>query len=281
MSILGDIAGFFGLGGGGGGSFDINIKEVAPIKIDWIRDVEIEKVKDVEIEKVKDVEIERVKDVEIEKVQHIAPIAAHIKEINNIDPLSVDTFNVSQVRNIDPLRVQQFNVTDLPQVNISLRQLPAVDMNVRRLPPLSLGVHQDFQIPSNYMVRMQWLGFELIRIAVTGQTCVIPRDKFRREQARAHNRSFPELAAAGNPAIPSHRREVSVSSHPVRGGTVGPGSGKRLRETAMRGAARARAGAGGANARVNLQYGRPAMHFSLGSKAARRNAGNSRLSSGG
>jgi len=265
VSILGDIASFFGLGGGGG-SFDINIKEVAPIYIDRVRDVEIE----------------RVKDVEIEKVQHIAPVAAHIKEINNIDPLSVDAFNVSQVKNIDPLRVQQFNVTDLPQVNISLRQLPAVDMNVRRLPPLSLGVHQDFQIPSNYMVRMQWLGFELIRVAVTGQTSVIPRDKFRREQARTHNRSFPEPAAAGNPAIPSHRREVSVSSHPVRGGTLGPGCGKRLRKTTARGAASVQGtGAGGANARVNLQYGRPALHFSLGSKPARQNAGNSRLSSGG
>jgi hypothetical protein len=281
MDIL-DPLGLGSLFGGGGGSMDINIDQVKDVEIQCVKDVEVEHVKDVEVEHVKDVEIKYVKDVEIEKIQHIAPVAAHIKEINNIDPLSVDAFNVSQVKNIDPLRIQQFNVTDLPQVNISLRQMPAVDMNVRRLPPLSLGMHQDFQIPSNYMVRMQWLGFELIRIAVTGQTSVIPRDKFRREQARTHNRSFPEPAAAGNPAIPSHSREVSVSSHPVRGSTVGPGPVKCLHKPAMRGAARAqRVGAGKVDARVNLQPGRPAMDFSLGSKPARQKAGNSRLSSGG
>jgi hypothetical protein len=166
---------------------------------------------DVEVEHVKGVEVEHVKDVEIEHVRHISPIAAHIKEINNIDPVSVDAFNVTEIRNIDPIRVQEFNVTNLPNVNISLRQLPAVEMNVRRLPPVSVGFHQNFQIPSNYVVRMQVLGFEFLRIGLSGQSQLLPRDKYRREQERTHERSFPQTAVAGNPAIPSHCQETRVT----------------------------------------------------------------------
>src|ERR1017187_7070225 len=70
----------------------------------------------------------------IDALQNIAPIAAHIKEVNHIDPLSVESLFVSQVRNIEPLRITKFNVTNLPLVNLAVRQIPAVDLNVRRLP---------------------------------------------------------------------------------------------------------------------------------------------------
>ncbi len=178
--------------------------DLGDIKIKQVKDVEVEHVKDVEVEHVRDVEIERVKDVEVEHVKNIGPVAAHIKEVNNIDPLSVDAFNVTQVANIDPLRVREFNVTNLPPVNVCLRQLPRLEMSLRRLPPLSVGFHQDFHVPSDYSVRLHFLGLEVARVAVQGQTRLIPREKYRREQARTHERSFPQPAAAGNPAIPSH-----------------------------------------------------------------------------
>jgi hypothetical protein len=219
---LDDLISAFGAGGGG---MDLNIKEVAPITINPL-----------DIEHVRDIEVNQVKDVEIDRIQRIAPLAAHIKEINNIDPLSVDAFNVTEVRNIEPLRIREFNVTNLPNVNISLRQLPPVEVNLRRLPPVSVGLHQDFHIPSDYHVRLQFLGFELLRVALNGQSAVIPREKFRREQSRGHDRSFPLPATAGNPAIPSHCREVEVTGRPD-GGCGGP---------------------------AGLQCGAPAVGFSLG-----------------
>lgn len=203
MGLLDTIGGLLTgglLGGGGGGlgipsSFDININKVA--NIDPIT--------------IEPLSITEVKDVEINQVQQIAPVAAHIKEINNIDPVSVDAFNVTEVRNIEPLRIEEFNVTNLPNVNISLRQLPPVEMNLRRLPPVSVGFHQDIHVPSNYVVRMQLLGFEFLRVALSGQSHLIPREKYRREQERTHERSFPQTAAAGNPAIPSHCHETAVT----------------------------------------------------------------------
>jgi hypothetical protein len=189
----------------------------------------INHVKDVQVEHVKGVEVEHVKDVEIEHVRHISPVAVHLKEINNIDPVSVDAFNVTEVRNIEPLRVQEFNVTNLPRVNVSLRQLPTVELNVRRLPPVSVGLHQNFQIPSNYLLRMQLLGFEFFRVALNGQSQLIPCEKHRREQARTHERSFPEPATAGNPAIPSQCREVGaprgIGLGDVSGGAAAPTAG--------------------------------------------------------
>jgi hypothetical protein len=143
----------------------------------------------------------------INALQNIAPIAAHIKEVNHIDPLSVESLFVSEVRNIEPLNIAKFNVTNLPLVNLALRQIPAVDLNVRRLPAISVGLHQVFDLPSNYMVRARFLGFEVFRLQLSGRTQIEPRERFRREQERADNRSFPTVAAAGNPAIPSIRKE--------------------------------------------------------------------------
>ena len=151
----------------------------------------------------------------IQKLQNIAPMAAHIKEINNIDPITVEALQVSQVRNIEPLKIEEFNVTNLPTVNLSMRQLPPVDLNIRRLPALSVGTHQVFEVPSNYTVRARFLGIEVLRIQLAGRTTIGPRELFRREQERTGSRSFPLVATAGNPAIPSihiekdgHRVEV-------------------------------------------------------------------------
>jgi hypothetical protein len=139
----------------------------------------------------------------IQDVQNIAPIAAHIKEVNHIDPINVESLFVSQVRNIDPIHVERFNVTNLPLVNMTLRQLPPVELNVGRLPAVSIGTHQVFEIPSFYTLRARFLGLEVLRVQLAGSTRVAPMDRFRREQQRASSRSFPVVATAGNPAIPS------------------------------------------------------------------------------
>jgi hypothetical protein len=141
--------------------------------------------------------------VEIQELQKIAPIAAHIKEVNHIDPINVESLFVSQVRNIDPIHIEQFNVTNLPLVNMALRQLPPVELNVGRLPAVSIGTHQVFDIPSCYTIRARLLGLEVLRVQLAGSTRIAPMDRFRREQERASNRSFPTVATAGNPAIPS------------------------------------------------------------------------------
>jgi hypothetical protein len=173
----------------------------------------------------------------IDALQNIAPIAAHIKEVNHIDPISVESLFVSQVRNIEPINIAKFNVTNLPLVNLALRQIPAVDLNVRRLPAISVGLHQVFDLPSNYMVRARFLGFEVFRLQLSGCTRIEPRERYRREQERADNRSFPTVATAGNPAIPSIRVEQDSTytapcaghhhpkAQPPRGGGLRVGHG--------------------------------------------------------
>jgi hypothetical protein len=147
----------------------------------------------------------------IQQLQNIAPIAAHIKELNNIEPLSVESLFVTQVRNVEPLRIDKFNVTNLPLVNLALRQVPPVELNVRRLPAVSIGTHQVFEMPSQYTVRARFLGFEILRIQLCGKTRIAATETFRREQERTGNRSFPVVATAGNPAIPSTLKEVGGS----------------------------------------------------------------------
>jgi len=153
--------------------------------------------------------------VNITKVQDIAPVAVHLKEVNHIDPVTVDAFHVSEIKNIDPITIAKFNVTTLPMVNMTVRQLPAVDMNIRKLPPISVGMHQDFFVPSAYTLRARFLGIEFFRFHLDGETTIVPRDKHRREQERANNRSFPVPAAAGNPAIPSRCVETSTTCGPL------------------------------------------------------------------
>ena len=146
------------------------------------------------------------------KVQNIAPVATHIKEINHIDPILVDAFHVNEIKNIEPIRIEKFSVTNLPTVNMSVRQLPSVDLNIRRLPAVSVGTHQEFCVPSSYTLRARFLGIEFFRIHLDGQTSIIPQERFRREQGRTQNRSFPVTATAGNPAIPSICHETSTES---------------------------------------------------------------------
>ena len=140
------------------------------------------------------------------------PLATHIKEVNHIDPLSIESMHVSEVKNIEPLQIAKFNVTNLPMVNISLQKLPAVDFNVKSLPPVSVGTHQNFCAPSDYTLRARVLGVELVRLHLNGKTSIIPKERARREQARSDNRSFPETSVAGNPAIPSHCESSSDGS---------------------------------------------------------------------
>ena len=165
-------------------------------------------------------ELSNIDPLVVDQVRHIAPAAVHIKELNHIDPISIESLKVNEVRNLDPIRVEKFNVTNLPTVNLSLRQLPAVDMNIRRVPPISVGLHQDFCLPSSYTLRARLLGVEFLRLNLDGHTALSPRDKVRREQARNPAQSFPQVAVAGNPAIPSrpiHKGStVITTSSPCR-----------------------------------------------------------------
>lgn len=175
--------------------------------------VDVDKVRDVEPLRVK--EVKGIEPIGIKHVQNIAPAAVHIKEVNHIDPLSIDSLHVSEIKNIEPISINKFNITNLPMLNMSLRQLPAVDMNIRKLPPISVGTHQEFHVPSNYTLKARFLGVEFFRINLDGHTMLVPKERFRREQARAQNRSFPETAVAGNPAIPSvHLKKETVSVYP-------------------------------------------------------------------
>lgn len=147
-------------------------------------------------------------------IEKVEPVAVHLKEVNHIDPLSIDALHVNEVKNIDPLEIARLNVTRLPMVNVSLQKVPGVDINVKSLPPLSVGVHQNFCLPSSYTLRARILGIEVARFHLNGQTHIIPQDRARREHSRADNRSFPTTAAVGNPAIPSHcDTGASHSSH--------------------------------------------------------------------
>lgn len=154
----------------------------------------------------------------VQEVQKIAHVAAQIKEINHIDPIAIEAFHVNEVKNIDPIHIPKFNVTNLPTVNMLLRQLPLVDFSERRLPALSVGSHQNFRLPSYYTVRARFLGIEVFRIHLEGETAIVPMERFRREQGRSDNRSFPVPEASGNAAIPSLclEKEVTVCRPPSR-----------------------------------------------------------------
>ncbi|MEO8325710.1 MAG: hypothetical protein ABI618_07655, partial [Nitrospirota bacterium] len=174
-------------------------------------DIKIKEAKN--LDKLRISELSNVDPLVISEVRHIAPAAVHIKELNHIDPLTIESLRIDEIRNLDPIRVEQFNVTNLPTVNLSLRQLPAVDMNIRRLPPVSIGLHQDFCLPSSYTLRARLLGIEFLRLNLDGRTMVSPRDTVRREQSRTPAQSFPQVVTAGNPGIPS--RSITKGSRVV------------------------------------------------------------------
>lgn len=146
----------------------------------------------------------------IDQIKNIAPAAVHIKEVNHIDPLSIESLSVSEVKNLDPIRIEQLDVTNIPTVNLSVRQVPTVDLNMRRLPPVSVGLHQNMSLPSNYTVRGKLLGFELFRFYIDGFTSLIPKQQFRQEQSKHHNQSFTTIATAGNPGLPTKHIETHV-----------------------------------------------------------------------
>lgn len=151
----------------------------------------------------------------IDKVSNIAPVAVHIKELNNLDPLLIDSLRIDRVREIDPLTVDQLNVTRLPVVNLSVNQVPEVAIGVSQIPPVAIALQQCFDMPSDYTARAHLLGFEILRVRLTGNTRLIPRDRARREQSHTHERSFPLVAAVGNPAIPSKLEERSAEAVPL------------------------------------------------------------------
>lgn len=144
------------------------------------------------------------------KIKSVAPVAVHLKEVDKIAPLSIETARIDGVSNIDALRVTTFDITHLPAVNLMLRQLPQVDLHIRQLPALSVGTHQRFTVPSSYTLRAHLLGFEVLRVHIEGATHILPEERARREQARSPDRSQPIPATAGNPAIPSIHKEVGA-----------------------------------------------------------------------
>jgi hypothetical protein len=145
-------------------------------------------------------------------VQKVAPIGVHIKELNQIAPLLVESLRVDHVRHVDPLQIERLDITRLPTVNITLSQLPGLDLNVRRVPPVAISIQQRFEMRSDYAITARLLGIPLLRMALTGRTSVTPHDCARREQSRNHERSFPDVAPAGNPAIPNRAIETSTET---------------------------------------------------------------------
>lgn len=229
----------------------------------------------------------------ITELQKIAPIATHIKEVNRIDPLRIEEFHLNELKNIEPIRIEKFNVTNLPMVNVALRQLPAVDMNIRRLPPVSVGLHQDFQVPSNYLVRGLLFGIELFRIQLNGETRIIPRDRYRREQSRTPNRSFPRTAAAGDPAIPSVLKEKfseiryvphgcgERAGHFTRGAPNPAPRGKSRHSTApLRPNPIPGVRTGGNRKNEAIHYGQPPMNIRMSGSRKTESFGESSVSTG-
>ena len=151
----------------------------------------------------------------------ITPVAVHLKELNQVAPLSVESLRVDQVRHIDPLQIDQLNITSLPTVNLTMSHMPALDINVRRVPPVSVALHQQFEMCSDYAMTARILGLPLMRLSLSGRTTITPKDCARREQSRSHERSFPDVAALGNPAIPSRAIETCVET--VERSVVPPG----------------------------------------------------------
>jgi hypothetical protein len=151
--------------------------------------------------------IDEVKNIEPLRIAKIAPAAVHVKELNHVDPLTIESLRIDEVKNIDPVKVDHFDVTHLPTVNLSIGEAPELDLNLRQIPPFAIGLHQDFVLPSEYLIRARLLGFEFLRIQVTGRTVMHARDQVRREVSSSHERSYREVAAVGNPAIPVTRRE--------------------------------------------------------------------------
>jgi hypothetical protein len=174
---------------------DVNVTDFPPLRIQEVKGIEQLRVS----------QVTGVEPLRIAEVSHIAPAAVHVKELNHIDPITVESLRVDEVRNIDPVRVERFDVTHLPTVDISMSRMPALDLNVRRMPPVAIAVRQRFVMPSHYTVHATMFGIEVLRLKLHGTTVLNPCDTVPRERTRTHSRSFAEVAAVGNPAIPVRR----------------------------------------------------------------------------
>lgn len=166
---------------------------------------------DVKIKQVRDIDPLDINPLTINPLT-IRPMAVHLKELNQVAPLSVESLRVDHVRHVDPLQIDQLNITSLPTVNLTMSQLPALDINVRRVPPVSVALHQQFEMCSDYSMTARILGLPLMRLSLSGRTTITPKDCARREQSRSHERSFPDVAALGNPAIPSRAIETCTET---------------------------------------------------------------------
>ena len=142
----------------------------------------------------------------------VTPIAVHLKELNQIAPLNVESLRVDHVRHIDPLQIEELNITSLPTVNLTMSQLPALDVNVRRVPPIAVALQQQFDMGSNYAMTARVFGLPLITLAISGRTTITPKDCVRREQSKSHERSFPDVAVLGSPGIPSRATQTCVQT---------------------------------------------------------------------
>jgi len=142
----------------------------------------------------------------------VTPIAVHLKELNQIAPLNVESLRVDHVRHIDPLQIEELNITSLPTVNLTMSQLPALDINVRRVPPIAVALQQQFEMGSDYAMTARVFGLPLMTLAITGRTVITPKDCVRREHSKSHERSFPDVAVLGSPGIPSRATETCVQT---------------------------------------------------------------------
>ena len=161
------------------------------------------------------------------------------------------------MRNLEPVKIERFDVTHLPTVNLSLGEVPALDLNLRRIPPFAVGLHQEFVLPSEYFIRARLLGLEFLRVHVTGRTLVHPHDQARREVSSSHERSYRDVAAVGNPAIPvtCEEKSAEVVHHARRPRAAKPAAPRPARQRA-RALTRISSGAG-------LSVGAPPVAFPL------------------
>ena len=92
-------------------------------------DVDINKLPPVRIQQLTGVEplhIQELAGVEPLRIGQIAPAAVHIKELNHIDPISVESLRIDEIRNLEPVRIERFDVTRLPTVNLSMSRFPSL-----------------------------------------------------------------------------------------------------------------------------------------------------------
>ena len=185
---------------------DVNVTDFPDLHITQVKGIEPLKIH----------EVKGIEPIKIHEVSHIAPAAIHVKELNHIDPITVDSLRVDEVRHIDPISVERFDVTHLPTVNVSLSRVPTMDLNVRRIPPVAIALRQRLVMPSQYTIHATMFGVEVLRLNLHGKMVIEPCDIVPRERSRTHSRSYPEVAAVGNPCIPS--RPVVSHRSPVNAG---------------------------------------------------------------